>query len=69
MISGKARSRALRAHFLAESALTAMIIEELVSETDLKDKLEAMSAKSRTAKLWICYLKCIALMKRYIIAE
>ena len=96
MISGKAISRALRAHFLAESALVTILVEEVVGESDLfyldgqdsdvieeklisdeivnlrkafEEKTEILSAKSRTAKLWISYLKYISTIKKYIIAE
>ena len=35
MMSGKAVSRALRAHFLAESALESLIIEKLISNKNV----------------------------------
>ena len=107
MISGKAISRALRAHFLVESALVTLLVtmmreEEAVGEMDwekflsalsmegktkeqieeqlvsdefvkfhqlLSDRKTTLSAKSRTAKLWILYLDYISTIKKYIIAE
>ena len=96
MISGKAISRALRAHFLAESALVTLLIEEIIDESDvfaldgqdsneiekkmssdefikfrekIEEKLSALTAKSRTAKLWILYLKYISTIKKFIVAE
>ena len=105
ILSGKAVSRALRAHFLVESCLTSLFqkiqennfvdltpmqdfidaldgsksLKEIdqfcqskevnVIEKALKEKMDELQLRSRTAKLWLLYLHYIKVLKLYIIAE
>ena len=100
MISGKAYSRALRAHILVSSALTTLLFEEFWSNlgTSERDKLislyesknpcgvssesismklmdwyerkeASLSAASRTAKLWLMYLRYVSIVQTFIEAE
>ena len=114
MMSGKAVSRAIRAHFLVDSALVStlliMIVDQVEGEDGIQDdineisssfhklldmedgkydllqealrstqfqrikgalakQMEYLSAKSRTAKLWIVYHEYVSLLRRFIMAE
>ncbi|KAJ8879470.1 hypothetical protein PR048_020078 [Dryococelus australis] len=64
MLRGKAYSRALRGHFLISSALTAIIIADI-----LKRKEHLLKSQSRTSKLWIFYLNMVSRAKTFIWAE
>ena len=106
MISGKAIARALRGHFLLQSALRLTIIGRLLQEDITTEDLEELKAIyhnliddeippdeikscevleklnsameqmmsrlgafSRTAKLWVQYIRCIDTVKLFIAAE
>ena len=105
MLSGKAVSRALRGHFLVDSALSSLLLKTTLTDQDIEDLSSAyeerirspsastysyctidddafrsiqeklcavkseLCSKSRTAHLWIAYMRCVDIVKTMITAE